>query len=547
MRRGPAQSIVANPVLVGAVTLLVVVVAVFLAYNANNGLPFVPTKTLFAELPNGADLNKGVEVREGGYRIGVVDDLKPGRLQDGSVGARVRIKLDESAGPFPKDSKIVVRPRSPLALKIVQFERGRSREGFADGDAIPADQSEVRTDLDELYDLYDAKTREGVQGNLLGFGNAFAGRGVDLNTTIARLPEFLGFLRPVMSNLADERTDLPSFFKELGDAARIVAPVSREYARSFRTQADTFDAINRDPDALQATISKSPATIDDSVESFREQRPLLRDTAALSRDLNLASRDLRAALPPVNRALEVATPVTARSVELNDELVGAFGALRDLATAPTTNGALRGLTATMTTLNPTLRFVGPYITVCNYWNIFWTTNAEHFSTPAPTGGAQRVLLNTGDSDQNDNLSNDMGANEPATGRYPPQFANSPAKRDAIRQYVHRNVNGANAIKRNGDADCSNGQQGYPYGANQFDTTKDRFYKRAVVDQLLGLLDDKPKGPTFNKFDKGGKGIPGKLNRPRVPEGQTFTDIPGGRAELTEQFQAMLAARGQPKP
>ena len=28
--------------LVGAVTTLVIVVAVFLAYNANNGLPFVP-------------------------------------------------------------------------------------------------------------------------------------------------------------------------------------------------------------------------------------------------------------------------------------------------------------------------------------------------------------------------------------------------------------------------------------------------------------------------------------------------------------------------
>src|SRR3712207_6752786 len=61
-----ATSIVANPVLVGAVTTLVVVVAVFLAYNANNGLPFVPTTSLYAELPNGAELTKGVEIREGG-------------------------------------------------------------------------------------------------------------------------------------------------------------------------------------------------------------------------------------------------------------------------------------------------------------------------------------------------------------------------------------------------------------------------------------------------------------------------------------------------
>ena len=32
-----STSIAANPVLIGAVTVLVVIVAVFLAYNANNG------------------------------------------------------------------------------------------------------------------------------------------------------------------------------------------------------------------------------------------------------------------------------------------------------------------------------------------------------------------------------------------------------------------------------------------------------------------------------------------------------------------------------
>ena len=42
MRGRSASSVFANPVLVGAVTVLVVIVAVFLSYNANNGLPFVP-------------------------------------------------------------------------------------------------------------------------------------------------------------------------------------------------------------------------------------------------------------------------------------------------------------------------------------------------------------------------------------------------------------------------------------------------------------------------------------------------------------------------
>ena len=49
MSRRPTASIVASPVLIGAVTLLVTIVAVFLAYNANTGLPFVPTYDIKAQ------------------------------------------------------------------------------------------------------------------------------------------------------------------------------------------------------------------------------------------------------------------------------------------------------------------------------------------------------------------------------------------------------------------------------------------------------------------------------------------------------------------
>jgi hypothetical protein len=37
------RSPLGSPILIGALTVLAVIVAVFLAYNANNGLPFVPS------------------------------------------------------------------------------------------------------------------------------------------------------------------------------------------------------------------------------------------------------------------------------------------------------------------------------------------------------------------------------------------------------------------------------------------------------------------------------------------------------------------------
>ena len=87
--RSGIQGVASSPVMVGAVTVLVVIVAVFLAYNANNGLPFVSTYNLKARVPNADALVKGNEVRIGGVRVGVVKSVVPVQLGDGGVAAEL--------------------------------------------------------------------------------------------------------------------------------------------------------------------------------------------------------------------------------------------------------------------------------------------------------------------------------------------------------------------------------------------------------------------------------------------------------------------------
>src|SRR5687768_11325527 len=141
MRRGRGQgSIAASPVLIGATTVLIALVAVFIAYNANSGLPFVPTYQLNAELPSGAKLIKGNEVRVGGFRVGVVDEIAPKTVEvDGERRsiAEVSMKLDKVVEPLSKDSTVTVRPRSALGLKYVELTPGDSEATFARGDTIP--------------------------------------------------------------------------------------------------------------------------------------------------------------------------------------------------------------------------------------------------------------------------------------------------------------------------------------------------------------------------------------------------------------------------
>ena len=75
MNRRRGGSLAGNPLLIGAVTTLIVVVAVYLAYNANNGLPFVPTYDVKVALPQASGLQPTSQVRIGGTRVGVVTSL----------------------------------------------------------------------------------------------------------------------------------------------------------------------------------------------------------------------------------------------------------------------------------------------------------------------------------------------------------------------------------------------------------------------------------------------------------------------------------------
>ena len=116
-----------NPVLIGATIVVALIVAVFLSYNANKGLPFVQTFPLKAEVPDAQQLVEGSEVRIGGFRVGQVNEIvaEPAR-GDEPPFALLEMALDGTITGLPEDTKVRVRPRSLLGAKYVELIPGRS-------------------------------------------------------------------------------------------------------------------------------------------------------------------------------------------------------------------------------------------------------------------------------------------------------------------------------------------------------------------------------------------------------------------------------------
>ena len=466
MSRRPAASIVASPVLIGAVTLLVTIVAVFLAYNANTGLPFVPTYDVKAELPSGAKLVKGNEVRVGGFRVGLIEEIEPTTV-DGRSVAVVSMKLDKVIEPLLSDTTIRVRPRSALGLRYVQVTPGTKGEELAAGDTIPLAQTSESLDLEDIYAVFQGKTRSDVREATTGFGDAFAGRGVALNEAIESLNPFFVHLTPVMENLADPETNLDQFFRALGRASAEAAPVASAQAEVFTHMADTFEAFVREPESLRQTIEKSPPTLDTSIASLRVQRPFLDDLADLSARLRPAAQELPRSLPAINDAFRVGTPILPRTIELNENLEDSFNALDGLFQSPGTLLALKDIRTALAAARPAISFIAPYQTVCNYTVYFLHPLGELQSQVqnGPTGGgtvlSQGVkLVNT---DQPNNYGTTIGSRPPDM---PNKETNPIGATDESGAPLHRLYAPAPpppAIDSQGNADCTAGNFGYVRG------------------------------------------------------------------------------------
>jgi virulence factor Mce-like protein len=387
-------ALTASPVLVGAVTVLVAIVAVFLSYNANTGLPFVPTYDLKADLPNASQLVEGFEVRIGGARVGQVSQIEAKQRADGTTYAQITMKLDKEIEPLPTGTALLVRPRSALGLKYVELRPGRADQGLESGATIPIEQARPEVvEIDDLFNMFDAKARVGSRNSLDGYGGGLAGRGADLNTAIAELRPLLEDLEPVAANLAAPETRLDRFFKELGDAATEAAPVAEQQAELFVNLDVTFTALAQIARPyLQETISESPPSEEVAIREFPLQRPFLRNNAAFFRELRPGVATLPRSAPILADAFEAGTEVLPKTPPMNRDLADVFDALADFSDDPQVREGIDQLTRLSASLRPTLRFLTPVQTTCNYVTLFFRNAASVLSDGDANGTWQRFVI-----------------------------------------------------------------------------------------------------------------------------------------------------------
>jgi phospholipid/cholesterol/gamma-HCH transport system substrate-binding protein len=389
-RRGSGR-LFTSPVLIGAVTVLVAIVAVFLAYNANSGLPFVPRYHLHVQVRDASELTSNAEVHmSGGALVGYINSIDPARTASGQPIAVLNLALNKSIEPLPANSTWRIRLKAAIGLKYLEVTPGNSRRGLAEGATVPVSLTSSAVDLDQVLDMYNAPTRAGIEAATAGYAYGLAGRGSDINDAIHAFLPLVTDLGPVMRNLASPRTDFAGFFHGLESFSHAVAPVAPEQADLYVNMATTFRALAGVAyPFLQNWISETPPTFQTVIAQSPVIRPFLTDTAALFSELAPGFETLPQTAPILAQTFQVGQktlpPTYTGPNSLNAELTNLAKALANYGQNPTVQQGLDRLTLFASSLRSPLQFLAPAQTTCNYITLSLRNFSSLLSDPVATG------------------------------------------------------------------------------------------------------------------------------------------------------------------
>ncbi len=403
MDRRRRNSLAASPLLIGAVTTLIVVVAVFLSYNANNGLPFVPTYNIKVALPEASGLQISNQVKIAGTRVGVVSGMKPEQnAKTGRVTAIAELKLEKSVEKLPADTRAVVQSVSAIGLKYLELEKGTSSNRLSAGATIPTSQTREPVNIEELFNMFDKKTRDAIKINTNNFGDGLAGRGLGLNNTIHELRPLVTKAIPVLHNLAAPQTGLRELFVALDRAASQAAPVAEAQANGYTDLDKFFTAWAGVSKQLEEATVEGPSSLRQATHSLPFEAPLIRSATEFMHLLRPTAAGLVTVAPTLGHAFKEGAVTLAAATTLNSKLAESSEALARFGQNPIVTSAFEDFTETLEEGNPTLAGLAPEQAKCNYWTLAFRNVASLESGDIGVGTlarAQFVLAPAGPNNE----------------------------------------------------------------------------------------------------------------------------------------------------
>jgi phospholipid/cholesterol/gamma-HCH transport system substrate-binding protein len=257
--------------LVLVLVLLAIVAVAVLLFRGDGGY------RVTAEFVNAGQLVKGNEVKAGGVAVGSVKDIDV--TEDGR--AKVTFSIDDADyQPLRQGTQVLIKQASlsGIANRYLDLQLGPANgEEIDDGGVIGVDDTATAVELDEIFDLFDDRTRTGLQDFFKGSAAMLQGRGRELRRGVHYLNPALSTGARLFQELTRDEALLKRFLVDSGTLVNALAERRDDLTGVVGNLNATFGALGRQQDALAESVELLPPFMRRANTTFVNLRSALDD------------------------------------------------------------------------------------------------------------------------------------------------------------------------------------------------------------------------------------------------------------------------------
>jgi phospholipid/cholesterol/gamma-HCH transport system substrate-binding protein len=254
-------------------------------------------------VPEATTLALESDVRISGVKVGKV---KQKSLDSGGNRTLLVLEIEPRYAPLPRDVRVVLRQKTLLGETFLELTPGKKKgQTLADGARLPDAQVEPTVQLDEIFGVFNPRTRHAFQRSAAEFAKAFSGPGAQaLNDSIGNLEGTATSGERLLRVLDSQRGDLRRFVRN-GSVVFGALNDRRGALRGLITNSnDTFGALASRDEALAETIAILPTFLQESRTTLRRvarftdnSAPVVTGLQPVADDLTPTLHDLGALAP----------------------------------------------------------------------------------------------------------------------------------------------------------------------------------------------------------------------------------------------------------
>jgi phospholipid/cholesterol/gamma-HCH transport system substrate-binding protein len=284
---------------IGALAVVVIVLAIVL-FSGGGGHKYT---FLFQ---NAGQLVNDNQVMIGGSPVGTVSsiDLSPDNL------AEVNVEVDQE---LHEGTTAVIRATSlsGVANHYLSISPGPNSSPALDENAtLGLSSTTTPVDIDQFFNSFPPKVREGLQNFIKGNGQIYAGRGKEANESYKYFGTALNRASAFASELNADEQLLSKFLVSSSNLTSAVAGRGEQLSSAISNANEAFQAINSENVALEQTLEELPPVMRQTNTTFVNLRAALDDVEPLIDTAKPATKELAPFLAELRPVLSKFIPFT---------------------------------------------------------------------------------------------------------------------------------------------------------------------------------------------------------------------------------------------